>query len=392
MDLGFEGHFPVHERSATDVERRLDDHLALLHGTRFRVVFANDILDEAFVAWSNYFKRPGVYRRESIVDLVKAHRQGEAVFPAGVDVVTGGFPCQDFSLAGKRRGFDSHKDHHGNLIRAGIAGEETRGKLYAWMKEVIDITKPRLFIAENVKGLVNLSDVKEVIQRDFASADDGGYIVLPPRVLHAADFGVPQARERVIFIGIRAAALNAAAREALTRNPVPADYDPYPRPTHAYTEANKRLARPVTLAEIFASLPEPNEATDPAQRFYSQAKYMGAHCQGQKEVNLSGIGPTIRSEHHGNIEFRRLSAERGGKMAAELARGMAERRLTPRECALIQTFPGDYPFVIPAGGRSKRFLLNPSDAYKVIGNAVPPLLAYHLARRLESLWPLYFEK
>ncbi|MDR1415345.1 MAG: DNA (cytosine-5-)-methyltransferase, partial [Odoribacteraceae bacterium] len=361
-----------------------------LKGTRFRVLFANDILEEAFVAWSNYFKRPGIYHRESVVDLVRAHRRGEAVFPANVDVVTGGFPCQDFSLAGKRRGFDSHKDHHGNLIRGQAPGGETRGQLYTWMKEVIDITTPRLFIAENVKGLVNLQDAKEVIQRDFSSADGGGYLVLPPRVLNAADFGVPQARERVIFIGIRRSALTPAALAALSLDPVPAAFDPYPRPTHAHTTRDDALAPPVTLGEVFASLPEPDEATDPSQRFYSMAKYMGAHCQGQKEVSLGSVCPTIRSEHHGNIEFRRLSAEHGGRMTDELAHGMKERRLTPRECAVAQTFPMDYPFVAPDDSRRGRFLLSASSAYRIIGNAVPPLLAYHLAKRLEQLWPLYF--
>jgi DNA (cytosine-5)-methyltransferase 1 len=390
MDLGFEGHFHVHAKSALPGEKKGRGQFALLGRTRFDVVFANDILEEAFVAWTRYFRREGIYRRESVVDLVKAHRQGGDVFPRNVDVVTGGFPCQDFSLAGRRRGFLSHKDHHGNVIRDEIAREETRGKLYVWMKEVIDITKPKMFIAENVRGLVNLSDVKEVIQRDFSSADGGGYIVLPPRVLQAADYGVPQSRERVIFIGIRASALNARAREILSGETIPASHDPYPRPTHAYSTAGEGLMPPVALKEIFAALDEPDKTTDPAQRFYSKAKYMGAHCQGQREVDLERVGPTIRSEHHGNIEFRRLSAARGGKMADELSRGMIERRLTPRECALVQTFPPDYPFVIPLPGRGQRFLLSPSSAYKVIGNAVPPLLAYRLARRIEEVWPCYF--
>ena len=61
---------------------------------------------------------------------------------------------------------------------------------------------------------------------------------------------------------------------------------------------------------------------------------------------MDGIGPTIRSEHHGNIEFRRLSEEHGGRYEKELKEGKKERRLTPRECALIQTFPPDYSFVI----------------------------------------------
>ena len=60
---------------------------------------------------------------------------------------------------------------------------------------------------------------------------------------------------------------------------------------------------------------------------------------------LDNIGPTIRSEHHGNIEYRRLSREHGGIITEELDAGLQERRLTPRECALIQTFPPDYTFV-----------------------------------------------
>jgi DNA (cytosine-5)-methyltransferase 1 len=390
MDLGFEGHFRVHERCAPGREETRAGDFAWLERTRFDVVFANDILEEAFIAWSRYFRREGVYHLESIVDLVKAHRQGAPVFPGNVDVVTGGFPCQDFSLAGARRGFHSRKDHRGNAIRDEVAREETRGKLYFWMKEVIDITRPRAFIAENVRGLVNLSDVKEVIQQDFSSADGGGYIVLPPRVLQAANYGVPQSRERVIFIGVRAAALNARAREALQEETIPEMYDPYPRPTHAYSTTGANLKKPVALKELFATLDEPGQTTDLSQRFYSRAKYMGAHCQGQKEINMDGVGPTIRSEHHGNIEFRRLSAEHGGRMTDELARGMVERRLTPRECALVQTFPPDFPFVIPRPNRARQFLLSPSAAYKVIGNAVPPLLAYHIARRLEEVWDLYF--
>lgn len=70
---------------------------------------------------------------------------------------------------------------------------------------------------------------------------------------------------------------------------------------------------------------------------------------------------------------------------------MKERRLTPRECAMIQTFPPDYRFVMKkTSGRG--FILSSSAAYKIIGNAVPPILAYHIAMRLEELWPLYFGK
>ena len=114
---------------------------------------------------------------------MKLHKSGTSVFPRNIDVVTGGFPCQDFSIAGKRKGFDSHKNHKGEITKNKTPSAETRGQLYMWMKQVIEITKPKIFIAENVKGLVNLSNVKEIIQHDFSSAGDNGYIVLEPQVL-----------------------------------------------------------------------------------------------------------------------------------------------------------------------------------------------------------------
>ena len=178
--------------------------------------------------------------------------------------------------------------------------------------------------------------------------------------------------------------------EGVGRGEVPGAYDPYPRPTHGFRARGEGLMPPQTVRRVFEGLEEPGVTGDWSQRFYSRAKFMGVHCQGQAEVELDGLGPTIRAEHHGNIEFRCLSAEHGGRYAGELAAGLVERRLTPRECALIQTFPPDYEFVVPGGEGGRRFELSPSAAYKVIGNAVPPLLAYHLARRIEGLWGLYF--
>ena len=141
---------------------------------------------------------------------------------------------------------------------------------------------------------------------------------------------------------------------------------------------------------MLADLPEPEASKDPSHRHYSKAKYMGDHFQGQKEISLDKIGPTIRSEHHGNIEYRRLSAEHGGTMHGELAKGLKERRLTPRECAMIQTFPPDYDFVRYKDYNKTRFIVSSSGAYKVIGNAVPPVLAYNIAKRIEEVWDLYF--
>lgn len=397
MDIGFEGGFLAHRNSlGLRKERIADDNgsdWVRVVPTLFRTVFANDILPEAQKAWVNFLPSlgcaPDAYRLQSVVELVKMHRDGASVFPADIDVVTGGFPCQDFSVAGKRNGFNSHKNHMGKLKDDDTPSEESRGKLYFWMKEVIDIVRPKVFVAENVKGLVNLGDVKDIIQRDFSTAGGDGYIVLTPRVLHAGNYGVPESRERVIFIGLRRDCLTPEAADALSNEAVPDDFNPYPFPTHACTFVSEELPSFVTLADIFATLPEPEDSDDMAHANYSKAKYMGAHCQGQKEVDLSKVGPTIRSEHHGNIEFRRLSAEHGGKHADELAKGLKERRLTPRECALIQTFPPDYPFVFKNGVGGTT--LGASGAYKVIGNAVPPMLAYNIAMRLQEIWNKLFQ-
>ena len=397
MDLGFEGGFIANAKSfSTDspfVERVVRNGWVMLKRTDFTTVFANDILPEAETAWTTYMSRfghtPEMYHRVSIVDLVKMHNNGVDVFPRDIDVVTGGFPCQDFSVAGKRKGFDSDKNDMGVKRNENAPSEETRGKLYYWMKQVIDIVRPKVFVAENVKGLVNLGDVKDIIQRDFASADGNGYIVLPPQVLNAGNYGVPESRERVIFIGIRKDVLRTEALAALTSESIPDEYNPYPRPTHAGNTTQPGLLPKVTTYDVLKYLPEPADAVDPSQRIYSKAKFQTNGSQGQTEIKLDGLGPTIRSEHHGNIEYRRLSAEHGGKHIAELNNGMHERRLTPRECALIQTFPPDFRFVMhDKDGRKYR--LSSSGAYKVIGNAVPPVLAFNIAIRLQNLWDKYF--
>jgi DNA (cytosine-5)-methyltransferase 1 len=235
MDLGFEGGFSVLKSSVNEnlkpnfIEKNLKNGFVQLRKTKFKTVFANDILPDARNAWVNFFTKRGHnaedFYQDSIVDLVKMYRSGTNVFPDDVDVVTGGFPCQDFSLAGKRNGFNSHKNHKGEIINDKTASVETRGQLYMWMKEVIEITQPKIFIAENVKGLVNLGDVKSIIQSDFSSANGNGYIVLDPQVLHSADYGVPQSRERVIFIGIKKSALTETALYELQKKVISEKYN-----------------------------------------------------------------------------------------------------------------------------------------------------------------------
>jgi DNA (cytosine-5)-methyltransferase 1 len=395
MDLGFEGGFEVHSKSINstihpDIKSKKASSWTMLPKTSFKIVFANDILREARASYVPYFESRGsqhIFRSESIVDLVKKAECGEFSFPMA-DVVIGGFPCQDFSLAGKRRGLNSHKSHTGK-VEDEIPNEENRGKLYMWMKKVIELSKPKVFVAENVKGLVSLGDVKKIIERDFRNVDEG-YVVLNAKVLHAGNFGVPQTRERVIFLGFNKKYLTKTGIEKLEKGII----DPYPYITHYLPnqKASQGLMKYVSVGEVLKDLIEPEVATDSAQKAYSKAKFYGKHVQGQTEVNLDALGPTIRAEHHGNIEFRRLPVEFGGKYGKEITAGKHARRLTVRECARIQTFPDDYEFIRPPSVLGKEFGLSGSNAYKVIGNAVPPLLGYQIAKRLETVWDEIFKK
>lgn len=399
MDLGFEGGFTILNKSLNHKIHpnwkytKIDSNWVKLAPTRFSTVFANDIRPDAKSAWTNYFSNYNIpssnYCLDSIVDLVKLHRDNDKqIFPSDIDIVTGGFPCQDFSIAGKREGFNSTKSHLGNKMQSSEPSVESRGQLYMWMREVIGIVKPKIFVAENVKGLANLEDVKNIIEHDFSTVCDGGYLVIPARILHAANYGVPQNRERIIFLGFRKNSLSKKALYELSQPIIAPDYDPYPIPTHNFTAVGDSLLPFVTVADAFVNLGEPNESSDASHQKYSKAKYMGKHCQGQTEVDLSSVGPTIRSEHHGNIEYRRLSLEHGGNHYEELMSGLQERRLSIRECARIQTFPDDYQFILPSMNGNKA--VSASDAYKLIGNAVPPLLAFNIAKRLDENWEKYF--
>ena len=393
MDLGFEGGFEVLRRSIEDRKDLVKGKRGLriiLPATSFETIFSCDVVKSTKIAWQNYFTSirgtdDEIFHLESIVDVVKNLRSGRNTYrlvngrgKSLVDVVTGGFPCNDFSVAGKRLGFESNKSHRGN--RTFLDDDlddptaENRGMLYFWMKEFISVVRPKVFYAENVKGLVSLGDAKRIIEHDFASIGNSSYLVLPVKVLKAVEFGVPQTRERVIFIGVDKAQLRPNVRRYVSQHGLlPPELDLYPSETHG----EGRISI-VTAGEALSDLPEPEESNDPSQQSFSRAKYMGK-MQGQAEVVDTKPGPTIRAEHHGNIEFRRLSKANGG-----INSGGPERRLTVRECARIQTFPDEFQFVIPGQ-------LSASDGYRAIGNAVPPLLAWRLANRLDEVWDQLFK-
>ena len=300
LDLGFRGNFTANKNkySARD----------------FEIIWANDIEPNACLTYANNFAEPIVCG--NITEILKGnYPEGSPKMPAKADIVLGGFPCQDFSLAGKRKGFDS-----------------TRGNLYSAMVETVKRLKPAIFVAENVKGLLSIhnGEAINIITKDFAKL---GYKVTY-KLHHAADFGVPQNRERVIIVG---------TKKSLGL------------PEFIFPESTHRKDNWVKLKDVLSDLENKNEG-EALNHYWSKAK-MFKGTQGNSVVKPDGIGPTMRAEHHGNIEWH----------------WNEKRRLSAREAARIQTFPDDFIFYPST-----------SSAYKQIGNAVPPVFAWNIAKAIEE--------
>lgn len=326
MDVGFAEQVIVHRNSVQDdyieSEYPAIEGFVNLKRLPFTTVFQNDILPEAkSIAELNNWTHN--FQLKDIRDLLKENFE----FPSA-DVITGGFPCQDFSHAGKRKGFSAD-----------------RGTLYQSYVELVSRIKPIIFIAENVNGLLTMpgNPINKIIA-DFTAV---GYEV-KYQLIKCEEYGIPQTRWRVIIMGIRTD----------KKNNLPDDWN--------IISENKRTCH---IRHYFKHLQEPAVTDDPAQKLYSKAKRL-EKGQGQKEVGLDEFAPTMRAEHHGNIEFRRI---KGGKNEANLD----ERRLTVREAALIQTFPPNCLLTDPVKLSSK--------AYKTVGNAVPTLLGYIIARKVGQI-------
>lgn len=270
--------------------------------TAFNIVWANDF-NEA--ACRTYARNIGKHiRHGDIWQLMDT-------MPSSTDLVIGGFPCQDISVNGKGAGVDGK-----------------RSGLYRAMVEVVSRTKPKVFVAENVKGLLMKHNAKslERVLSDFSAL---GYDVTF-QLYHAADYGVPQTRERVIIVGTLPGTPRFIA----------------PAPTH-----NKQQY--VTARDAISDLTETPE--DPnTNHVWSRANKSGE--QGNRRLIADRPGYTIRAECHGNIQFH-----------YELP-----RRISMREAARFQSFPDN--FIFDAKLR---------ETERQVGNAVPPVLAWHIARAVE---------
>ena len=350
MDMGFNGNVIVQKASIKNNEFIKEPYskyrnFVQLKQNNFQCVFQNDILEGAKDIYLINNQEHN-YNTTSIYDLLKQNFQ----FPYA-DIIIGGFPCQDFSHCGKRGGFKSTKTHD---LKCKISEnrENSRGTLYKSFVRVVKIVKPKIFVAENVYGLLTMKNepIKQII-KDFS---DLGYDV-NYQVIYCPEFGIPQTRKRVIIMGISKNKRNGN----LFKN-------------WNYITKNKIKCN---IGKYFEHLKEPTETNDISQKLYSKAKKRDKG-QGQKEIDLSSFAPTMRAEHHGNIEFRRHKNSIINKHESELP----ERRLTLREAGLIQTFPPDYIFTLKKTMKS----------YKYIGNAVPPLLGYLIANKVNDLLNEYF--
>jgi len=290
MDLGFTGGFHF-------LGRDYSPH-------PFEVVWANDLNPFACKTYQENLGHP--IKVGSVWDHFDS-------MPESCDVLIGGFPCQDISINGKR---------------AGVSGE--RSGLYRAMVQAVERTAPKIFVAENVKGLLyryNQSSLAQVMQ-DFA--DIGYDVTVAP--YHAADYGVPQRRERVFIVGV-ARGLNSTFKG--------------PAPTHGKgTWVTARAA--IHDLENAPQQPEWSHFWSLAQR---------SKDQGGRVLKADGLAHTIRAECHGNNQFHYSQA----------------RRISMREAARFQSFPDDF-----------RFLAKLRETERMIGNAVPPVLAWHLAGQVHE--------
>jgi DNA (cytosine-5)-methyltransferase 1 len=349
MDMGFSENIIVHKNSIandfkenilSDSEKYKD--FVVLKNKNYEIVFQNDILSGA-KSICELNKIAYNYNTNSIYTLIENNFQ----FP-NADVVIGGFPCNDFSHAGKREGFNSSKSHN---LKDEANDTNNRGSLYKSFVKVVDKVKPKIFIAENVYGLLTMKN--EPIKQIIADFEKLGYDV-NYQLVKANEYGIPQKRWRVIIMGInkhRKINLLEENWNFITKNKITC-----------------------YVGNYLKHLSEPDESDDISQQVYSKAKKLDKG-QGQTEINLNDFAPTMRAEHHGNIEFRRhINSINSDDLH------LPERRLTVREAGLIQTFPPNFIF------NTKKDMTG----YKYIGNAVPPLLSYIISDKVNELLNYYF--
>lgn len=242
------------------------------------------------------------------------------------DIIIGGFPCQGFSIANTKR-----------------SATDQRNQLYKQLVRVIKAKHPKFFLAENVKGILSLErgKVLELIIGEFASL---GYVV-QTQVLNSADYGVPQTRERVIIVGVR--------------KDINFTYH-YPKPSHS-ANGNGGLRPWISVSQALRNIPEPTTSSELPNHYYSKYKLNFNNYIGHRVLDPEKPAPTVTAR----------GDNKGGVVV--LPHPNSKRRMSCRELATIQSFPLSY-----------EFYGNKSSIYRQIGNAVPPLLGYAVAKEFNK--------
>ena len=251
-----------------------------------------------------------------------------------VDIVTGGFPCQSFSYAGKRLGLD-----------------DARGTLFYEFARVVKEVNPPICLGENVKGLLS-HDKGKTIQGMISILDEIGYNVVPVKVLKAIYYNVPQKRERIILVGIRKdidVKYNYPKQHTKVYNLIDAlkkgdlyDCDVPKSEGSKYPEHKKVVLDLVPPKGYWRNLP-----------LDIQKEYMG------KSFYLGGGKTGIARRIAWDEPSLTLTCSPAQKQT-ERCHPEETRPFTVREYARIQTFPDDW-----------KFIGSVSQQYKQIGNAVP---------------------
>lgn len=292
----------------------------------FNTIYVNDIFDEARETYAQNAGRY-IYMDKSDIRKIKE-------FPKA-DIVLGGFPCPGFSEAGPR------------LV------DDKRNFLYLHFIRCLMQSKPKIFVAENVKGMMTLGkgEVFKQIVQDFSAA---GYTIYH-KLLNSAEYGVPQVRERVILVGVR--------------NDLDYQYV-HPEPTHGYGVEN--LKEVVTLRDAIGDL-----ENDPGD--YFTGSYSTIFMSRNRKKNWSQPSFTIQASG------RQAPIHPGGEPMVKIGKDQYafsdgeenNRRLSVKEIARIQTFPDWYEFSRGSSNRNENAKLDL--VYKQIGNAVPVRLALAVA-------------
>jgi DNA (cytosine-5)-methyltransferase 1 len=250
-----------------------------------------------------------------------------------IDLIAGGIPCQPFSLAslGKRK-----------------AVQDKRGVLYKDFLRIVTEIQPRLFLLENVKGLMNSpGNAFEILLREFEAT---GYDI-KYEILNAADYGVPQKRERLFFVGSRVSKFI------------------FPIPSHNKDDWLSLREGLSNLKDTETShLPYPEKFLPYWRQIPPGGCWRSLDTDKQKEL----MGGAYNSGGGRTGFFRRLSWDKPcptittsqNQKATGMCHPEEDRPLTIRECARVQGFPDNWEFV----GSAK-------SQYQQIGNAVPVLLA-----------------